>query len=207
MLLICSNIQNIVRMSGGYFTVRHNNGGFQRVLTSARIVSHADRERCLGNRPYEAWVHDVQAHVWQFSVASTLNRVKSGPGSALTIPEVVRLTTDGVSRTLSPLYSHGGLQFAPYVVPPRQTTGAAVTKFIVHRLCEPAAAVVKDDGWSRLTDDQASPPRVGHATRLDVQFECPPSWPEKDGRQSASRRRRGVTIKSDAVVLCHATYI
>jgi len=66
--------------------------------------------------------------------------------------------------------------------------------------------VDKDDGWSRLTDDQASPPRVGHATRLDVLFECPLSWPEKDGRQSASRRRRGVTIKSDAVVLRHATY-
>jgi len=29
---------------------------------------------------------------------------------------------------------------------------------------------------------------------------------EKDGRQSASRRRQGVTIKCDAVVWRHATY-
>jgi len=162
MLLICSNIQNIVRMSGGYFSIPHNNGGCQWVLKSARTVSHTDRERCLGNRPYEAWVHDVQAHVRQFSVASTLNRVKSGPGSAMTIPEVVRLTTDGVSWTLSPPYSHGGLQFTPYVVPPRQTTGAAVTKFIIHWLCEPVAAVdkSKDETTSTRTTVGSGVPTI-----------------------------------------------
>jgi len=116
-------------------------------------------------------------------------------GIAPTMPEVDRVTTDDVSR----YWARRTVHRLRYVVPPRQSTGAAVTQFIVLQPPPPPPPSTNtdtDDGWSRLTDDQAPPPRVGHATGLDVRFlcsdildkcekdECPPSWPERMRRRA-----------------------